>query len=637
MSYVTSSNSTSSVMSIHVLHDVLKFHVLRDVHPHPTGPHQLNLPKYRLREPNTMRTLKFYMQAGKDLEMSGQELQDWLQGNLDTAKAEREIERQEWEAQRIGMSALGQARSFMLKWTEAEPEVWLKCAERVLDCCTLSPTELSLVLTKFLGGKALIAYHALPVEDQGDWEVVCQAVTKAYEITPKRWRRRWRGQTRDVGQMWSDWAYHLERALAKWLESEGATSTAEVLEKFKLEHFLRYTPPALATHVEEKAPATLTECCSIADTWETHHLQDGSMGLKIYPPPFLGGSASPKNGNSGKTLTCGHCPQPPLTNLRGHPADSCTCPPDCRDCGKRGHYSSSYKLCPGCNQPKTVDTGWIGLESVMVTPSDGSSPPWKLENIVDTGSEVSIILCSEIGPGAVIGEDEWMMILWVNGDEKDLPTVRLRVTTSDISREREHLFGLAKILTTGKPRLLGQDLVQWRDPSIPLRCLKPSKHMGVPRPSRKSQEDLLSPGLSLGSIPWLQELPPASEKAETSPPSTTLLITRAAAALHSLAREKEVATSEDALTDLVRDTFLLEADLLYKVTRGPNELPQGRMKSKSGNTHCQTIIDHFIHYPEAIPVRSEGSKNAVKALVKFFCRFGFPATIQTDQGRHFMV
>ncbi|XP_066979097.1 mediator of RNA polymerase II transcription subunit 15-like [Macrobrachium rosenbergii] len=61
----------------------------------------------------------------------------------------------------VGMSALSQAHSFMPKWTEAEPKIWFKCTKRVLDCCTLSLAERSLVLTKFLGGKALIAYHAI--------------------------------------------------------------------------------------------------------------------------------------------------------------------------------------------------------------------------------------------------------------------------------------------------------------------------------------------------------------------------------------------------------------------------------------------------------------------------------------------
>ncbi|XP_066987473.1 uncharacterized protein [Macrobrachium rosenbergii] len=292
------------------------------------------------------------------------------------------------------------------------------------------------------------------------------------------------------------------------------------------------------------------------------------------------------------------------------------------------------------------------------------------------------------------------------------------------------------------------NLIQWRDPCVPLLCLKPSEPPVAPLPPRRQQEDLLPPGVSLGSIPWLQESLPAPQEAETDPAPATLLITGAAAALPSLAREtlieeqkadastsrlrSEAATSEDALPDLMRDAFLLEDDLLCKVTRGPSEpsqvrhklvvvpqtlqrdvlslahdgisghfgvartaraveskfywpgirksvkqfvascptcqvagnpnevvprapirnipsagvpfrdvvidyfTPQGRMKSKSGNAHCLTIIDRFTRYPEAIPVRSESSKNAVKALVKFFCRFGFPATIQTDQGRHFM-
>ncbi|XP_066969218.1 uncharacterized protein [Macrobrachium rosenbergii] len=63
--------------------------------------------------------------------------------------------------------------------------------------------------------------------------------------------------------------------------------------------------------------------------------------------------------------------------------------------------------------------------------------------------------------------------------------------------------------------------------------------------------------------------------------------------------------------------------------------PEGRKKQKSRNAHVLTIIDQFTRYPEAIPARSTSSKNAIKALIHF-CRFGFPATIQSDEGRHFM-
>ncbi|XP_066969145.1 uncharacterized protein [Macrobrachium rosenbergii] len=64
--------------------------------------------------------------------------------------------------------------------------------------------------------------------------------------------------------------------------------------------------------------------------------------------------------------------------------------------------------------------------------------------------------------------------------------------------------------------------------------------------------------------------------------------------------------------------------------------PKGRKKKKTGNTHVLSIIDRFTRYPEVIPVRSMSLKNVVRALIQFFCQFGFLATVQSDEGQHFM-
>ncbi|XP_066941380.1 protein enabled homolog [Macrobrachium rosenbergii] len=79
-----------------------------------------------------------------------------------------------------GASALTQAHTFMPKWTEAEHEVWLDWAERVLSAYPLAPAEVSLLLGKFLGRKGLIAFKALPEADQGKWVDVHQAITKVF-------------------------------------------------------------------------------------------------------------------------------------------------------------------------------------------------------------------------------------------------------------------------------------------------------------------------------------------------------------------------------------------------------------------------------------------------------------------------
>ncbi|XP_068241185.1 uncharacterized protein [Palaemon carinicauda] len=60
-------------------------------------------------------------------------------------------------------------------------------------------------------------------------------------------------------------------------------------------------------------------------------------------------------------------------------------------------------------------------------------------------------------------------------------------------------------------------------------------------------------------------------------------------------------------------------------------------RSKRGNRFLLTMIDRFTRYLEAVPTRCANASHAVRGLTQFFCRFGFPATVQSDKGSHFMA
>ena len=59
-------------------------------------------------------------------------------------------------------------------------------------------------------------------------------------------------------------------------------------------------------------------------------------------------------------------------------------------------------------------------------------------------------------------------------------------------------------------------------------------------------------------------------------------------------------------------------------------------KSKTGNQFVLTIMCAATRFPEAIPLRTITSKSVIRALTKFFSTFGFPKSLQTDQGTNFL-
>ncbi|XP_047500268.1 uncharacterized protein LOC125046527 [Penaeus chinensis] len=59
-------------------------------------------------------------------------------------------------------------------------------------------------------------------------------------------------------------------------------------------------------------------------------------------------------------------------------------------------------------------------------------------------------------------------------------------------------------------------------------------------------------------------------------------------------------------------------------------------KTKSGNNYLLTIMCSSTRYPEANPVLKISSKTIVKELTKFFCTYGIPRVIQSDQGSNLL-
>lgn len=85
--------------------------------------------------------------------------------------------------------------------------------------------------------------------------------------------------------------------------------------------------------------------------------------------------------------------------------------------------------------------------------------------------------------------------------------------------------------------------------------------------------------------------------------------------------------TRELLQPLVSSAFneLLSCDLVGPIS-----------ESKSGNNYIVTMIDHFSKWTECIPIPDKSSGTVVQSVVdNWFCRYGTPGTILTDQGTEF--
>ena len=59
-------------------------------------------------------------------------------------------------------------------------------------------------------------------------------------------------------------------------------------------------------------------------------------------------------------------------------------------------------------------------------------------------------------------------------------------------------------------------------------------------------------------------------------------------------------------------------------------------ETDAGNKYILVVGDYFTKWKEAYPMRDMEATTVARLLVnEFFCRFGLPDTLHTDQGRNF--
>ena len=58
--------------------------------------------------------------------------------------------------------------------------------------------------------------------------------------------------------------------------------------------------------------------------------------------------------------------------------------------------------------------------------------------------------------------------------------------------------------------------------------------------------------------------------------------------------------------------------------------------SKNGNQYLLVTMDYFSKWPEVYPLPNQEARTVAIVLVReFFCRFGIPMELHSDQGRNF--
>ncbi|XP_066965532.1 uncharacterized protein [Macrobrachium rosenbergii] len=232
--------------------------------------------------------------------------------------------------------------SLVSKWTEEESEAWLEEIKALFDNYLTTETERALVFTKHMEGKAKTALRLLERSPRGDMTEVRRVITKAYEITPEKWRQWFRGLAKEVGWSWTEWTCHKTQSGTQWFDSLSCTTLEDLFNRTMLEDLFQCVPGSLAVYLSDKQPTHLWKPANGLPSKPTYTNCKKFGHAEADCQYKLGNNRQPTNNqqNSSPSMSAQPSPSTVTIGRSAHPKGSC------QECGTPGHYTTGYPGCP---------------------------------------------------------------------------------------------------------------------------------------------------------------------------------------------------------------------------------------------------------------------------------------------------
>ena len=102
-----------------------------------------------------------------------------------------------------------------------------------------------------LKGKAQVAYANVELVDKYNYELVKEAILKAYELVPEAYRQNFRSHAKSDSQTWTEYLKHKERSFDRWKKSRNTVSLADMKNLILLEEFRNHVPKLVRLHLDD--------------------------------------------------------------------------------------------------------------------------------------------------------------------------------------------------------------------------------------------------------------------------------------------------------------------------------------------------------------------------------------------------
>lgn len=165
----------------------------------------------------------------------------------------------------------------MPKFNEKDPDVFFSLFENVAEDRGWDDTERTFLLQSVLVGKAREAYIALSKSQRKIYDVVKEAVLKAYELVPEAHRRRFRGWKKGDRQTHVEVARELTGHFSRWCVSAGMDTFESLSNLMVLEQFKNIVPDQVATYINEYEVKSAAEAAVLADVFVLTHCSNSAL------------------------------------------------------------------------------------------------------------------------------------------------------------------------------------------------------------------------------------------------------------------------------------------------------------------------------------------------------------------------
>ena len=223
---------------------------------------------------------------------------------------------------------------------EKEVDKYFLHFEKVAENLKWPKEHWTLLLQRFIIGKAREIYTLLTVQQSSSYDTVKELILKAYELVPEAYRQKFRNCKKENEQTHVEFARTKEQLFDRWCSSKKIGSNHEKLRQLMLvEEFKRCINSDIKSFLDEKQVETLEAAARLADDYAlTHKVSFINKSNPSRRPffPHSGSKHSPSNPPGSHSQTITPKPKPSGENKDQNPLSQ----PICNYCKRTGHIIS---------------------------------------------------------------------------------------------------------------------------------------------------------------------------------------------------------------------------------------------------------------------------------------------------------